>query len=64
MSFEQNATNDVTIKVTYARLKDSLFVKEGFKELVGPYIKEIIIPQSKSEATYHPTNKTTKLVDY
>lgn len=62
--FDEMTKQDVIVKEVYAELNDISFTELGFKELVGPYIQEIIITKDSSEKTYHPTNKTTKLVDY
>ncbi|MGL5684269.1 MAG: hypothetical protein ACRCXQ_00565 [Vagococcus fluvialis] len=64
LSFEGDNNQAVIIKEVYAELNDISYSELGFKKLVGPNIQKIIISKDNSEKTYHPTNKTTKLVDY
>lgn len=52
------------VKEVYAELNDTSYSELGFKELVGPYIQEIMIPSKDKDKLYHPTSKTSKLDEY
>lgn len=62
--FDEHTKQDIIIKEVYAELNDTAFLDEGFKEQVGPYIREILISNKDKDKMYHPINKTSKLVDY
>lgn len=64
ISFEDNTSQEVTIKEIYAQLNDDSFTSLGFKELVGPTIDKIVIANESSHKNYHPDSTTTKLVPY
>jgi energy-coupling factor transporter transmembrane protein EcfT len=62
--FDESTKQDVIVKEVYAELNDTSYSELGFKELVGPYIQEIMIPSKDKDKLYHPTSKTSKLADY